>query len=298
MRQVLAMSLLKFFGGVLLTAALVLFGLVRIAFEIIGASTAPEDFEALKARMPSVLNWLFTTPWWAPTLLFIGLAALAAYLLRSATQEATSEEIEAHPHLSRDEIVELIRQNAPALVTMESGADGYGAQISRLENRVAAIEKEQEAKRGAKIRIEELRQTSKDYDWFKAQAETAADALQDAFEKLHERRERSKDAEFESVREAGDRAVLDAISEWEEKARVVGDATSNNCGLNIDVLDVSSRAIEILTPMPGEPEGLNHEDQIAYRKFRFQREKLRGAVARCGQVIDEEISKNQQVLDR
>lgn len=294
----MAMSLLKFFGGVLLTAALVLFGLVRIAFEIIGASTAPEDFEALKARMPSVLNWLFTTPWWAPTLLFIALAALAAYLLRSATQEATSDEIEAHPHLSRDEIIELVKQNAPPLATLESGAVDYGAQISRLEDRVAAIEEERDAKRGAKIRMEELRRTLEDFDWFGRQMELAADAAETAFQKLHKLREGSKNSEFGSVRDAGDRAARDAIREWEDRARSVAGYISNHQSEDTDVLDVSSKAIDILLSVPAEPDGLNNEDQITYRKFRFQREKALEAARAFQGSLAREIAACQQVLDR
>ena len=85
------MTYLKIFGGILFTALLVLIGLVRLGFEIIGASTAPDDFALLKQRMPKVLEWLFTTPWPVPALLMILIAALAAWLLISGTRKAAIE---------------------------------------------------------------------------------------------------------------------------------------------------------------------------------------------------------------
>lgn len=108
------MPFIKIIAGILFAVAVATFSLARLAFEIIGASTAPDDFEALKGRMPAVLEWLFTTPWIVPTLLVIAVAVGAAWLLISGTKEATADEIDTHPHLNEAEIVRLIQANLPS----------------------------------------------------------------------------------------------------------------------------------------------------------------------------------------
>lgn len=113
------MSFLKFVGGVLLTSLLVIVSIARIAFEVIGASTAPDDFATLKQRMPTIANWLFTTPWPVPTAIMLLLAVAAGWLLWSATRKATEDEIEAHPHPTLAQVEALIAQKIAEIPPIE-----------------------------------------------------------------------------------------------------------------------------------------------------------------------------------
>ena len=48
----------------------------RLMLDFIGYTTAPEDFETLQGKLPKVVDWLFSTPWWVPSLTMLGLTAL------------------------------------------------------------------------------------------------------------------------------------------------------------------------------------------------------------------------------
>ncbi len=63
-----------------LVATLTIFALARIALEVIGATTAPEDFSLLMGRVLAMLSWLFSTPWWVATAILVLLVGAAAYL--------------------------------------------------------------------------------------------------------------------------------------------------------------------------------------------------------------------------
>lgn len=108
MRQELAMQLLKIIGGVAVTIILIVLGLVRLAFEVIGASTAPDDFQQLQDRMPKIMAWLFTTPWPVPTLLFVVLTALAGWLLWSGARKTAQEAVTVTPDEIRAMIAEAV----------------------------------------------------------------------------------------------------------------------------------------------------------------------------------------------
>lgn len=101
-------NILRFFGGVLLTAFIVIVTLARLAVEMIGASTTPDDFALLKQRMPAVLSWLFSTPWWVPTMLLFGASAAAAWLIWTGTKRAAAHEMVEHDALDDQAISTLI----------------------------------------------------------------------------------------------------------------------------------------------------------------------------------------------
>lgn len=132
MGQVLHMRFLKVAGGVLATVVVVLLAVVRIAFEIIGASTAPDDFGQLQERMPKVLAWFFTTPWIVPTLLLFALAALAAWLLVTGLRSVAVALDESAPAaLSREDIIEIVQ--AHQYQPTQAG-DPYDAELGRKIN--------------------------------------------------------------------------------------------------------------------------------------------------------------------
>jgi hypothetical protein len=87
------MNYLRIVGGLLLAILVGVFLIVRLAFEVIGLATAPEDFAAFQQRMPKVFQWLFTTPWLVPTVILLAATAGAAYLIWSGTRKTVQEAV-------------------------------------------------------------------------------------------------------------------------------------------------------------------------------------------------------------
>jgi uncharacterized protein YneF (UPF0154 family) len=102
------MTFFRYVIGLLLAVLVNVLFVSRIAFEVLGASTAPDDFASLKLRMPKLLEWLFSTPWWVPVLLITAMCGLSAWLLIGGTKKATKEQIESHPHIYERDVIELI----------------------------------------------------------------------------------------------------------------------------------------------------------------------------------------------
>lgn len=92
----------------------ILFG-ARIMLDLIGYTTAPDDFALFQQRLPQVLDWLFSTPWWVPSILMAGLIALAAWLLVSGTKRAVKEEVEDQSGLNREQVEEIVAAAMPRL---------------------------------------------------------------------------------------------------------------------------------------------------------------------------------------
>jgi hypothetical protein len=128
------MRLLKIAGGLFLAIVLIVFSLARIAFEIIGASTAPDDFALLRQRMPRVLEWLFTTPWIVPTLIVVGATALATWLLWSGIKGAAFEPMgDAAPPVTMADVEEAIGRQ------LGQPATGVSEHSNELEEISASI---------------------------------------------------------------------------------------------------------------------------------------------------------------
>lgn len=47
--------------------------------DFIGYTTAPEDFEGIQQKMPDALEWLFSTPWWVPSLFMLALLCVVIW---------------------------------------------------------------------------------------------------------------------------------------------------------------------------------------------------------------------------
>jgi hypothetical protein len=92
-------------------ALVVVFALARIAFEMIGASTAPDDFALLQERMPAVTDWLFSTPWWVPTILLVAMCGAGAWLIWSGTRKTAADEISGRiDGLTKEEIEVIVSE--------------------------------------------------------------------------------------------------------------------------------------------------------------------------------------------
>ncbi len=66
----------------------------RLMFDFLGYTTAPEDFEALQVRLPKVFDWLFSTPWWVPSITMLALTGLVVWVCwprRIATEPPHTE---------------------------------------------------------------------------------------------------------------------------------------------------------------------------------------------------------------
>lgn len=116
-------NILRFFGGVLLTAFIVIVTLARLAVEIVGASTTPDDFALLKQRMPAMLNWLFSTPWWVPTILLFGASAAAAWLIWTGTKRAAAHEMQEHDAIDEQAIAAMIESRLAQIPSPAPRAD-------------------------------------------------------------------------------------------------------------------------------------------------------------------------------
>lgn len=116
-------NILRFFGGVLLTALIVIVTLARLAIEIVGASTTPDDLALLKQRMPAMLSWLFSTPWWVPTVLLFGASATAAWLIWSGTKRAAAHEMQEHDALDEQAIAAMIESRLAQIQRPEGRSD-------------------------------------------------------------------------------------------------------------------------------------------------------------------------------
>ena len=95
--------------GLVFWLLLALLAGARAMLDLLGYTTAPEDFEGLRKKLPQVLDWLFSTPWWVPAVsllmltLFMGWALLARRIdnhSKSAAAQrepAESQAIDARP---------------------------------------------------------------------------------------------------------------------------------------------------------------------------------------------------------
>ena len=52
----------------------------RFMLDFIGYTTAPEDFDALQGKLPKIVDWLFSTPWWVPSLTMVVLTGLVVWV--------------------------------------------------------------------------------------------------------------------------------------------------------------------------------------------------------------------------
>lgn len=129
-------SIFRFVVGVILTTFSVVLIVSRLAIEVIGASTAPDDFAALKQRMPRIAEWFFTTPWWVPSLLMVAMAVTAGWLLWSTAKTTTKKAIEENPHPSTREVQEMI---AEALSLAPAPLDAVRDELRHIHEKLAAI---------------------------------------------------------------------------------------------------------------------------------------------------------------
>ena len=153
------MGLLRLIGGVLAALFATVAALGLLALELVGLSTAPDDFALLLERLPKVMAWLLTTPAIVPTLILVAVAVGGAYLIWSGTRKTTSAEIDRHPGLSESQIVALIEQHQAELPAPDDETEDLkkrfadlSHQVDKLHGITGALFR---AKR-AEIRIEKL----------------------------------------------------------------------------------------------------------------------------------------------
>lgn len=116
------------------------FALVRLTFEFIGAAAAPEDFALFKQRLPKMLEWLFTAPWWVPSILLpCVFLAYAAWVFRpDMTVEKAFREYKA----SNDKAWEFMPKFQAFTENMEIREGQLLQLIERVEQRCQSMENE------------------------------------------------------------------------------------------------------------------------------------------------------------
>lgn len=107
---------LKMLGAAVIAVMLTVFGLTKAAISLIGASTTPDDFALLEQRAPRILAWLFTTPWWVPSIILLVLLGAAVWLFISATQQTIADEMEDQQGLSRSDVATIASEEAARLL--------------------------------------------------------------------------------------------------------------------------------------------------------------------------------------
>lgn len=134
-------SLIQLAVGLATAVAVALLFGARMMLDIVGYTTAPDDYALLKQRLPKMFEWLFSTPWWVPSLLMVVLVALSAWLIVSGTKKATAEEIADHPGLSEEAIATLIDARLPSLddYAKHSHLHEHDVQLADLADKIKFV---------------------------------------------------------------------------------------------------------------------------------------------------------------
>lgn len=134
-------SFLQTAAGIATAALIGLLLGARIMLDLIGYTTAPDDFALFRQRLPNVLEWLFSTPWWVPSLLMAGLVALAAWLIVSGTRHATAETIEERTGVERSDVESMIDARLEGLPRSDGQADlATQADIHRHDEKLVEVD--------------------------------------------------------------------------------------------------------------------------------------------------------------
>ena len=114
----------------------------KILLDAIGYSTAPEDFEALKQKLPLAIEWLLSTPWWVPAVLATALTAFLIWVSwpRSRALEPTSVPTstadDGNSNLSNEQIERLIwaisRASNTSVPELREWADERTSHVTRI----------------------------------------------------------------------------------------------------------------------------------------------------------------------
>lgn len=87
--------------------------------DFLGYTTAPEDFEAAQEQLPQVIDWLFSTPWWVPSLTMALLTGLVIWVClpreRATAVSAAPSEQETEPSATEPKYVSRFAGKTPAV---------------------------------------------------------------------------------------------------------------------------------------------------------------------------------------
>ncbi|MCI0555768.1 MAG: hypothetical protein L0287_32885 [Anaerolineae bacterium] len=91
--------------------------------DLLGYTTAPEDFKNLQKKLPAFLTWLFSSPWWVPSLLMVLLTLLVVWVcLPKREKDASQTAIPASS--GRTPINDTSSQTQPTTQKEIHGKDG------------------------------------------------------------------------------------------------------------------------------------------------------------------------------
>lgn len=90
---------------ILLTLLFWVWVAIKVIVALIGATTVADDYNQLVERLPAILVWLFSTPWWVPAGLATILTAFLIYLAwpRQLPTPATAQPSSTDQHALRDD---------------------------------------------------------------------------------------------------------------------------------------------------------------------------------------------------
>ena len=71
----------------------------RLMLDGLGYTTAPEDYVALQEKLPKVLDWLFSTPWYVPSLTMLAFTGLVIWICWPKTSKISVTDLPFDPEL-------------------------------------------------------------------------------------------------------------------------------------------------------------------------------------------------------
>lgn len=126
-------TLLKTAAGIVLAIVVFLFFAVRVVLDAIGYTTTPDDWALLQARWPKMLEWLFSTPWWVPSLFMAGVTGLASWLLWSGLRGvAATPALDAPQPVTRADVTAMLAERLDSLPAPAALSDLTVEQVDAL----------------------------------------------------------------------------------------------------------------------------------------------------------------------
>ena len=90
---------IKRFLAILGLALHALYWGARFMLEALGYTTAPEDYAALQEKLPKAIDWLFSTPWYVPSLTMFAFTGLVIWICWPQTSKISVKGLPFDPDL-------------------------------------------------------------------------------------------------------------------------------------------------------------------------------------------------------
>lgn len=76
--------LLRNFGALVAYGVFCAYAGAKALLDLLALLSAPDDLAKVMEKLPPMLDWLFSTPWWVPSLFLAAYVAFGLWLLKPA----------------------------------------------------------------------------------------------------------------------------------------------------------------------------------------------------------------------